>query len=180
MNCSEIQNLLSDYYDDELSAELRANVDAHLEKCSDCATELAGFENLSSLASGIAEGAEVEQGDIIGYVGSTGRSTGPHLHLQFYPRGSSQYKDPKSRIESIILEMGLSIAEGPVFETPVFLRLNPIKPFLLVQTRPGRRCYFKPYNRLMRLKKLRDSTCCGTTHGLNTTTSARRKWTPRR
>jgi hypothetical protein len=53
MNCSKIQNLLSDYYDDELSAELRANVDAHLENCSDCATELAGFENLSSLAAGL-------------------------------------------------------------------------------------------------------------------------------
>lgn len=53
MNCSEVQNLLSAYYDDELSADLRANVDAHLENCSDCATELAGFENLSSLAAGL-------------------------------------------------------------------------------------------------------------------------------
>jgi len=51
MNCSEIQNLLSAYYDDELSAELRANVDTHLEKCSDCATELGGFEKLRSLAA---------------------------------------------------------------------------------------------------------------------------------
>ncbi|MFT5303668.1 MAG: anti-sigma factor RsiW [Mariniblastus sp.] len=53
MNCSEIQNLISAYYDDELSAELGANVDAHLQNCSSCAAELAGFKHLSSLAAGL-------------------------------------------------------------------------------------------------------------------------------
>jgi len=49
MKCTEIQNLLSAYYDDELSADLRENVDAHLNECNDCQPELASFGSLSSL-----------------------------------------------------------------------------------------------------------------------------------
>ena len=51
MNCSEIQNLLSAYYDDELSADMRDSVAAHLNECNVCASELAGFEKLSSLTA---------------------------------------------------------------------------------------------------------------------------------
>jgi murein DD-endopeptidase MepM/ murein hydrolase activator NlpD len=40
------------------------------------------YAHMSRLAEGIRQGGKVNQGQIIGYVGSTGRSTGPHLHYE--------------------------------------------------------------------------------------------------
>jgi murein DD-endopeptidase MepM/ murein hydrolase activator NlpD len=45
------------------------------------------YGHLSAFASGIAPGTRVKQGDVIGYVGSTGRSTGPHLHFEILQNG---------------------------------------------------------------------------------------------
>jgi murein DD-endopeptidase MepM/ murein hydrolase activator NlpD len=45
------------------------------------------YGHLSGFAPGIEPGVRVKQGDVIGYVGSTGRSTGPHLHFEILENG---------------------------------------------------------------------------------------------
>jgi murein DD-endopeptidase MepM/ murein hydrolase activator NlpD len=45
------------------------------------------YAHMSRFGRGIQTGKRVEQGDVIGYVGSTGRSTGPHLHYEVLVAG---------------------------------------------------------------------------------------------
>ena len=45
------------------------------------------YGHLSAFARGLRVGGRVEQGETIGYVGSTGLSTGPHLHYEFLVNG---------------------------------------------------------------------------------------------
>jgi murein DD-endopeptidase MepM/ murein hydrolase activator NlpD len=45
------------------------------------------YAHLQGFARGIRSGARVQQGQIIGYVGTTGRSTGPHLHYEVHLNG---------------------------------------------------------------------------------------------
>ena len=78
------------------------------------------YAHLHKIAKGIKKGTRVRQGQVIGYVGSTGRSTGPHLHFEVHkhnakvdplrlalPSGKKltgdelkQFKADKSKIEN--------------------------------------------------------------------------------
>ncbi len=46
-----------------------------------------GYGHLSRYASGMRPGQRVRQGQVVAYVGSTGASTGPHLHYELWRRG---------------------------------------------------------------------------------------------
>ena len=60
------------------------------------------YAHLSKFANGIRKGKRVKQGQIIGYVGSTGKSTGPHLHYEVIHNGlrinSQTLKLPSGKI----------------------------------------------------------------------------------
>lgn len=63
------------------------------------------YAHMSRFAEGIEPGTTVHRGDVIGYVGSTGRTTGPHLHFEL--RDNDQPVDP---LEIMPLETVVAIA----------------------------------------------------------------------
>ena len=65
------------------------------------------YAHMSRFSSNLRKGAKVSQGDIIGYVGSTGWSTGAHLHYEF--RVNNEARDPNSL--NVIAQAPLSSSE---------------------------------------------------------------------
>lgn len=71
------------------------------------------YAHMKGFASGIRAGARVRQDQVIGYVGTTGRSTGPHLHYEVILNG----KKINPRRLSQLSGKPLSSSQLPLFET---------------------------------------------------------------
>ncbi|MES2625870.1 MAG: peptidoglycan DD-metalloendopeptidase family protein [Pseudomonadota bacterium] len=72
------------------------------------------YAHLKDYARGIKEGAAVHQGQIIGYVGSTGGATGPHLHYEFLIDGV--HRNSRTVHEQLPQSASIAKSELPRFE----------------------------------------------------------------
>jgi len=85
------------------------------------------YAHMKNFARGIKEGLRIKQGQIIGYVGSTGNSTGPHLHYEVVKNGkkinSQKLKLPSGKI--------LKNKERKIFEVAK-IKLDVLKSELII------------------------------------------------
>ena len=62
------------------------------------------YGHCSRIASKLKEGQSVEKGQLIAYVGTTGNSTGNHLHFAIYNTAKKTYYDPQLFVVNMDLE----------------------------------------------------------------------------
>jgi murein DD-endopeptidase MepM/ murein hydrolase activator NlpD len=84
-------------------------------------TYKSAYGHMKSYARGIRAGRRVKQGQIIGYVGSTGRSTAPHLHYEVFVNG--RVSNP----------MRLKFPTGKQLKNADFSNFNKIKAALIAE-----------------------------------------------
>jgi murein DD-endopeptidase MepM/ murein hydrolase activator NlpD len=77
------------------------------------------YAHLNEFASEIKKGARVAQADVIGFVGSTGWATGPHLHYEYQVRG--QHVDPLSKAQPSSTPVPVSLAAPFRHQTASFV-----------------------------------------------------------
>jgi murein DD-endopeptidase MepM/ murein hydrolase activator NlpD len=73
------------------------------------------YAHLNDYAKGVKKGSQVKQGQIIGYVGTTGGSTGPHLHYEFLMGGVHQ--NPRTILDKLPKAISIDPEEMVRFRT---------------------------------------------------------------
>ncbi len=93
------------------------------------------YAHMNGFAKGVRNGSQVKQGQIIGYVGTTGLSTGPHLHYEFQVNGV--HVDPLS--QKLPMADPIAGSERQRFlqqSRPLLARMDSERASLLAMNRP--------------------------------------------